>query len=134
MAKDYNKIAETALRLIKNAGREITFLKFDNTPDDVAKPWAKNTDLRTGAASVETKLFAISMHPTNVSDLGIKIRDDDLLKQVREILVIAPGKAFQGDLKEYQEVDDGVRRFRITFMEQLRPANTTVLWYAGVTG
>ena len=134
MAKDYTILAETALRLIKEAGREITFLKFDNTPDSAAKPWAKNTDLRTGAASKITKLFAVSIHPTDINVLGIRIRDVDLMKQLREILIIAPGKAFQGDLKEYQEVDDGIRRFRITFMEQLRPANTTVLWYAGLTG
>ncbi len=133
MAKDYIKIAATALRLIKDAGREITFLKFDDTPDDVTKPWAKNADLRTGPASVSTKLFAVSIHPTDINVLGIRIRDNDLMKQLREILIIAPG-TFQGDLKEYQELDDGIRRFRITFMEQLKPANVTVLWYAGVTG
>ncbi len=133
MAKDYTITAATALRLIQDKGREITFLKFDDTPDDVAKPWAKNSDLRTGAASISTKLFAVSVHPTDINVLGVRIRDDDLMKQLREILIIAPG-TFQGDLKEYQELDDGDRRFRITFMEQLKPANTTVLWYAGVTG
>ncbi len=132
MAKNYIKVAETALRLIKEAGREITFLKFDDTPDLTAKPWAKNIDLRTGPASVQTTLFATSVHPTDINVLGIRIRDDDLMKQLREILIIAPG-TFQGDLKEYQELTDGIRRFRIAFMEQLRPANVTVLWYAGVT-
>lgn len=133
MAKDYTITAATALRLIKDKGREITFLKFDDTPDNVAKPWAKNSDLRTGPASVSTKLFATSIHPTDINVLGVRIRDNDLMKQLREILIIAPG-TFQGDLKEYQELDDGDRRFRITFMEQLKPANVTVLWYAGVTG
>ncbi len=133
MAKDYTKTAATALRLIEDKGREITFLKFDDTPDDLAKPWAKNANLRIGPASVSTTLFATSVHPTDINVLGVRIRDNDLMKQLREILIIAPG-TFQGDLKEYQELDDGDRRFRITFMEQLKPANITILWYAGVTG
>jgi len=133
MAKDYNKIAETALKLIKESGRQVTFLKFDDTPDNAAKPWAKNTDLRTGSASVSTKLFAISVHPTDINVLGIRIRNEDLMSNLREILIVAPGKDFQGDLAEYQELDDGTHRFRISFMERLKPANTTVLWYAGVT-
>ena len=133
MAKDYNKVAETALRLLKEAGRQVTFLKFDDTPDSAAKPWASNADLRTGAASVLTKLFVVSVHPTDINLLGIRIRNEDLMANLREILIIAPGKDFQEDLAKYQELDDGTHRFRISFMERLKPAGVTVLWYAGVT-
>jgi len=130
MAKDYISVADTALRLVQEAGRLVTFRKFLNTLDDVNKPWATSPALRTGATEVQ--LWAVSVHPTDINVLGIRIRDDDLLKHVREVLIIAPG-TYQGDLKEFQEVDDGTRRFRISVMEQLRPAGVTVLWYAGIT-
>ena len=128
--KDYVTIADTALRLVKEAGRLVTFRKFLNTLDDVSKPWATSPALRTGATEVQ--LWAVSVHPTDINVLGIRIRDDDLLKHIREVLIIAPG-IYQGDLKLFQEVDDGTRRFRISVMEQLKPAGTTVLWFAGIT-
>lgn len=131
MALDYSAIAATALRLVQNAGRQVTFMRFNQTPDSGTKPWGANADLRSTPDDT-VSLWAVSVHPTDINVLGIRIRDDDLLKQVREILIIAPGPDNQEDLRLYQQVTDG-RVFRIVFMEQLKPNDVTVLWYAGIT-
>jgi len=131
MALDYNAIAATALRLVQNAGRQVTFLRFNQTPDSISKPWGANTDLRSNP-DASVSLWAVSVHPTDINVLGIRIRDDDLLKHVREILIVAPGPDNQQDLRLYQQVLDS-RVFRIVFMEQLKPNNVTLLWYAGIT-
>lgn len=128
MALDYDKVKETVHRLVSQNGRIVTFLKYDDIPD--SDPWGEDSNLRDPANTLE--LPAVSVHPTDVNVLGIRFREDDLLFHLRALLLVAPGE-YQGNLADYQEVIDGGKTFRISFMEELKPATTRLLWYAGLT-
>lgn len=131
MSIDYVSLANTALRLVTNAGREITFRRYDADLQNTDQPWGPANDLR-GDPEEELTLNAVTVHPTDVNDLGVRIRDADLMKFTRKLFIVAPGSDVQSDLSEFQEVVDGSETFKITMIDKLQPGDTILLWYVGV--
>lgn len=134
MAIDYNKLAQTAIRLVRNAGRTADFFRIDQRPLDEDRPWLgpdPDSDNYLPDAE-ELGVPVVSVSPADGNRLGITVLDEDALKRLSKILIAAPGLVHTEDLSRMNYVvDEGVRH-EIEFTEVLRPATTTVLYFVGV--
>lgn len=121
---DFTRIAETAKRLIKNNGRPITFIRFNQQPADEAKPW-----LGPSGEEELLELDGVFVPPGSVKLLGEQIQWRDLVTTSEQLVITAQG---DNDLKEYTEILDRSQRWGIIGMQVLRPADTTLLAFVGV--
>jgi hypothetical protein len=122
---DYVKLAATSTRLIRSAGRSVTFRQLDRTPADPAKPWLGPADVSSGLT--ELTAYAVAVDAQG-SDLGFKTMVEDLLKRCETVFVTGPQTA---DLANFDEVSDGGTIFRIKEVQTLKPAETVLLYYVG---
>lgn len=122
---DYVKLAAVSTRLIRSAGRSVTFRQLDRNPADPTKPWLGPADVSSGLTEVTGYAVAVSVHAT---DLGFKTLVEDLLKRCETIYVTGPSTA---DLTNFDEVDDGGTIFRIKEVQLLKPAETVLLYFVG---
>jgi hypothetical protein len=126
MAIDYNAKAALVASKIQQYGREVTFLKLDKTVADATKPWRGATDPIGNAEELPVSI--VSVDPTSLSSLGNSRKLQEMIKTSREIMM-APAT---GALEDFDMVQDGIDRFRITGVEKLKPGNVTLLYYVGV--
>ncbi len=64
---DYNRLAQTAARLVKNNGRSITFVKLNEAPVNASRPWK-------GPASggeITLALNGVFVPPNTVRQFGL---------------------------------------------------------------
>jgi len=121
------EMAAVAQELIDDNGRDVTLIRFKQTPADGAKPWEGPDDPRTTPdATTTVKGCFVPMGP----GLGITITDVDLLKRTAEVCLIGPGAGF--DLATANELIDGSVHKKITFVQTLKPAAVVLLYYVGV--
>jgi len=128
MAFDYDALADDALALITEFGRTATFVKFDETPADAAKPWRGNLTPRE-TPSASTSILTLFAHPSSATQLGLSIREADFTGRETQIAVIAPGSTSVIDYKTYDEVLDGTTRWKITRTEVLKPGPVEMLYF-----
>ena len=130
MAKDYTKTIATAQRLITKFGRSITFVSFDETLGEAAKPWKGATAPR-GAGATTLILDAVSVEPRSLDELGRSTAIDDLVKRSEQIMIVSPGSAVS--LESFEEIiDDDTSRWKIVGLERLRPGTEILLYFVGV--
>ena len=122
---DYDRLAATAARLVKNSGRSVTFVKLNETPSDPAQPW------KGPASGGETTLAlnGVFVPPGSVRALGEGTEFEDLVARSEQIVITAQG---ENDLREFTEVVDQSIRWGITGLQVLRPGNTTLLAFVGL--
>lgn len=127
---DYNRLSQTASRLIKNNGRSITFVKLDSKPADPDRPWKGPTD------NGETKLAlnGVFVPPNTVSQFGLQALGagtefKDLITFSEQIIITAQGEE---DLREYTSVVDGDERWGVIGIQVLKPGDVTLLAFVGV--
>ena len=130
MAKDYSKNLATAKRLVRNFGRSVTLRKLDATSTDGAKPWLGATDPASTAST--TTLFAVAVPPSSATALGLSAKQSDLMKTVEQILICEPGETDPENIETYNTVLDGGVEYKIAFIEKLKPAEVTLLYFIGV--
>jgi len=123
---DYAEIATDVVTLIVDAGRDVTIVRYRQTPADASKPWRGPTDPTT-TPDATTTVRAVAA----ASGLGFKALDKDLMKRASEFYLVGPGATF--DLTTANEVIDGGVHKRIEFVELLKPANTVLLYIVGVS-
>ena len=130
---DYIKLAATAARLVANAGRSVTFVRFDRSLQDVAKPWLGSVDPRATPDASEV-VSAVFVEPTSLNSLGESTVDSDLLKRSTKIMIVAAGSDFTADLSKFDEVIDSLDNstWRIVGVDKLQPASVVVAYYVGV--
>lgn len=128
MAFDYATLADDALDLIVEFGRSATFVKFDETPADGAKPWRGNLTPRDAPAASTTILTAF-VHPSSATQLGLTIREPDFTGRETQIAMIAPGSTSVIDYETYDEILDGTIRWKITRTEVLKPGPLKMLYF-----
>lgn len=134
MAIDYTRMAQVARTLIEANGREITIRKLRNTATDASKPWRGNADPDVGGAGLDpVTLDAVAVPPSSLNELGMKINTPDLVQQASRVFIAAPPET-PVDLSAYDEVVDGSAVFRVIKLDELRPADTTLLYYVWVDG
>ena len=126
---DYVRLAATAKRLIDKNGREISFVKLNETPIDPNRPWK-------GTMSGDTLLTlrGVFVPPNTVRQFGLTALGEgtefkDLITFSEQIIITAQGEV---DLREYTSVEDRDERWGIVGLQVLRAADVTLLAFVGV--
>ena len=127
MPKDVTSPLKTAIRLIEKYGREVTLIRFDQTPADGLKPWAGPADPRATPDETVT-IPAAFVEPTSLSSMGITTVDDDLLKRLDKVCLIAPAVGSSYDLSTFNEIIDDGTNHKIFRVSTLKPGNTVLLY------
>jgi len=125
---DWTDSVATAQELIDENGRDVTLIRFNQTPADANKPWAGPAD--PDATPDATTTVRGCFVPMSGSGLGKDTIDEDLLKRTSELCLIGPGVGF--DITTANELIDGTVHKKITFVQELKPAATVLMYYVGV--
>ena len=126
---DFTKLAATATRLVSANGRSVTFAQLDTTPADSSKPWRGDATPRTSYAATSSQT-AVFVPPGGVQQLGLGFLKEELVERAQQIMILS---ATSDDLQDFDEViDDDGSKWKIEFVEVLRPASTKVLNFVGV--
>lgn len=120
---DYPKFAALANKLILSNGRLVKVQKLSAGATDSNKPWNG-----TGAAVVETEREVSAVFVD--SKLGKELVDDNLLKTVSQVALVAPTDI---DLSSATVIYDGGMKYKVDFVQVLKPADTIVLYIFGVS-
>lgn len=122
---DYAEILAIAVELIDDAGRDVVMQQLSATAADANKPW-KGPGTATVASSVNTKACFV---PPSGTDFGREFFDSELLKRCEQVALVA-GNAT--DLSAFTTILDNNQRWKIEWVQELKPGDTTVLYAFGV--
>ena len=125
---DLTPILAEATALVKENGREVTFIKHNVTLADVAQPWEGPVDARTTPAETK-KLDAVFFNPATLAKLGISFESTDLVPRAEQIMMVIPGAV---NVEDFQEVLDGTTYWKIGHVEVFKPGSVTALAYIAV--
>lgn len=128
MAFDYTGLVTTASELISEFGRTVTFRRIDQAAGNAAKPWEGPSDPAVNPANT-ADVAAVFVPPSSAKSLGMSTVTEDMLATVSEIAIV---EVASFDLATANEIQDNGQRKAISFVETLRPADTTLLYYVGV--
>lgn len=128
---DYTALAKTAKRLVDAAGRQVTFVQYNQAPSDSAKPWLGPSDPRETPEQSHL-LKAVAVDVGTALRLGMATISEDLLRRTSQFFIVAPGPDFAGDLRAVHEVVDEATRWSVVNVQTLRPADVTLLHYVAV--
>jgi hypothetical protein len=123
---DYARAVALAQRLINKNGRTITVEQLSSTPADPSKPW-KGPGAPTVAASATPK--AVFLPVSSASELGLFAKDDELLKRVEQLVLLAADGVNAFD--EFHRINDTVV-YRIDWVRALKPGDTVILYAMGI--
>jgi hypothetical protein len=124
---DSVRLAATARRLIDKNGRAAEFLEYQGS--DSSEPW--NPGGGGNIVKSTTPLKAVFVSPSTM--LGLKAIDEELLKRFEQFVIAAPEDGAAYNLTDYHAVrDSGGETYSIGWVEKLRPAELTLLYYFGV--
>ena len=130
MSEFYDDMVATAQEMMLEFGREIVLLQDSLTPDDPDKPWKGSS-----APATEQPLMAIVIPPAAVRIFGLAALGDanqfnDLLVKSEKLIITCPGLI---DISVFSAVRDEGKDYGITAFQFLKPGDTTILAYIGVT-
>ena len=125
---DLAPILATATALVKENGREVTFIKHNTTLEDITQPWEGPADARVTPAATAT-LDAVFFNPATLAALGISFESTDLVPRAEQIMMVIPGTV---NVEEFQEVLDGTTYWKIGHVEIFKPGGTVALAYVAV--
>lgn len=131
MAKDYTNNLNMVKRLLRDKGRVISLISMNKSSPDLEKPWLQITDALSPEEK-ETIVSAVGVPPGSAAALGIKIEQEDLLKNLELIYIAEPGEDDTENLNDYHLVKDEGIVYKIKFIQKLRPASLTLLYFIGV--
>ena len=129
---DFVRAAATAKRNIEKNGRFVTLVKASRTPGNAAQPWR-------GPASPEVpadQLGPVKMAfiPPSGNDLGRRFTDDEgqLTRTISQVGLLAADSVealdAAAEVGTYDSITDGGRAWKILEVEELKPAEKTVLY------
>lgn len=124
--------ADLARRLVASKGRDVTFIRLDNTAADATKPWrgAANSRATPEATAVVPSVF---VPPSSMTALGFSVVSEELVRRCNQIAICAPGSSSTDELESFHEIIDfDTTRWKIVFVEILRPATTRIVYFVGV--
>lgn len=125
------KLAKVKER-IRAKGRQIKLSSLDPDSATPSKPWLGATDPRDPLNTDSTTIYAVNVPMSSASSLGIRAESVELYKDTQSVFIAEPGEDTPEDFDQYQIVIDGSQEFKITFIEKLKPADLTLLYYIGV--
>jgi hypothetical protein len=124
---DYARAVALAQRLIDKNGRTITIDQLSSVPVDANKPW-KGPAVPTVAATASLK--AVFLPVSSASELGLFAKDDELLKRVEQVALIAADGV--NDLTAFHRITDVGSFWKVDWTRELKPGPTTILYAIGV--
>lgn len=116
-------------KLIAKNGRLVTLQKLSGDFHNDGKPWRG-----AGTPTVESELANVraAFLPIQGSDLGTYFDDKELFKKCDEVMMIAdPGDGT--DMKVFHQVADGDKSYHIETIQLLKPGETAILWFYGIS-
>jgi hypothetical protein len=120
---DFVKLAVTAKRLVDGNGRTITLVALDFDTPDPAQPWLGPENPRSTPAR-QLELIASFLPLASTVRLGLSKQTIDLAKKADATCLIGSTE----DLSVFQElVDSNGERYKITHIEELKPADVRLL-------
>lgn len=123
---DYTAIQATAQSLVTRFGADFTFVSFNETLGDPAKPWDGPTDPRVGGSTLTVR--AVQVEPSSAVRLGLSVAVEDLMKRAEKILIVAGDDA--QNLRDYEEVNSSEGPFKIGMLHELNPTGAKrLLWF-----
>ena len=125
---DYVRALALAQRLIGENGRLVMAQKLSATPADASKPWEG-----PAAPTVEEDMAVFAAFVTHAGnrDLSELLVDKELLARC-ELLCLVPASD-DYDLKDYNQVVDGLITYKISFMRIVAPGPTRLLYVFGLS-
>lgn len=122
---NHQKFIDTAFRLIAKHGRDTFFEIISAVKADPTRPW-RGTDAQPTILGP----FKAAYVPFRGFTFGSEYTDTQLFKECDEVCLCAGG---QGDLETaHMLVDDGIR-FKIEWVQRLKPGDQKILYALGVT-
>jgi hypothetical protein len=145
MAIDQARMAQIALRLIEENGRDTVFVKFNRTPDDPAAPWQGSSATPATAAEGDRQPARAAFVPPQGAFFGRSIGpfdprrarsvDETSFERLDQVaLIAAAGLPSTVDLETFDAVEDGGRAWRIVNVETLKPADIPLVYAVGLVG
>lgn len=129
MAFDYTEISETAVELVAEFGRQVTFVELGDTPADPTKPWRAASAPRSSPKRT-LGLMAVLVEPASIDTLGRESAVVDFVKRSTQIAIVATSE----DLEHYNEVhDEDGSVWRIQGSSELKPGSTRLLYFVGLS-
>lgn len=125
---DHTEFVELAKELLAEEGRTITLQELDATAADPSKPWNG-----PGVPTVKTEYVAVPavFVPAYGRDLSMLVKDDELLKKVKQVALVSPVAEGLHD-KIARIVDTDGSFWKVSWGQALRPANQTIIYLFGV--
>lgn len=127
---DYSPQIALAKRLVRAKGRQVTLQRLSRVATDPAKPWRASDQ---SVLDAEAPLTVVAVPPSSASSLGLRWDDADPSKSLEQILIAEVGETHPEELGSFDRVlDSDGSVWRINFVEQLRPAEQSILYFLGV--
>lgn len=124
---NYAALVATVRRLIDGTGRVVTFETLSGTPADAARPW-RGPAAPTVASSAQQRATFV---PAAGTDFGKDWMKDDLLQRCQQVCLTYPATGY--DINDCTSIADGGLRWRVDWVQVLKPADTELLFAVGVS-
>lgn len=124
---NYTALAATARRLIEGTGRVVTLETLSGTPADADRPWRGPAAPTVASSSQQRATFV----PPSGADLGKGWIKDDLLQRCQQVCLTYPTADY--DINNCTSIADGGLRWRVDWVQALKPADTELLFAVGVS-
>lgn len=128
---DYVKLAGIAETLIADNGRDITLVKYNETPTDTDKPWRSSETSRTTGVEVTVKGVFVEDRGLRFSKLGLAFKqeeDDPIIVRGGQIFFVSANAAGANNLEEFDQLQDGSTVWQIVNVALLKPGETRLLY------
>lgn len=134
MGFDYSGLAQTAEDLVARFGRQVTAVKLSRTPEDSSKPWRGDQQAHTDPADT-IDLMAVDVAApagANLAKWGFSVTQEDETRRFDRALLFAARSLGDKRLEEFDAIDDGGTRFRVSRTFVLQPGDTRLLYGLGL--
>lgn len=130
--KDYTKNLATVQRILTKFGLHLTYIKFDEDSQDVAKPWGLTAGGRVAPDETVSMLSVNVPFSGTSSNLGLSAEKIDLINACDLQLIAAPPSGNQNVLDMNVVTYDGAD-YSIKLIDRLKPADVTLLYFIGAS-
>lgn len=133
---DFNNLRNVAERLVRENGRDVQFIKTEETPASTTQPWRGPGEASSGAAAIETSLTVrAAIIPFNAEDVdGRQIRRTDkqaiVSSKALDRAAQAAGVSTPVPLEDYDRVIDRGQELKIVDVQVYDPQVTGVAFIA----
>lgn len=130
MAFDYSEFAALSEELVAEFGRVVTFVELGDTPASPSQPW-KGAASPRGTPVQTLDLSAVFVEPSSLDSLGDNELAQDFLKRSTSVALVYSSV----ELSSFDEILDNSdgSRWKITGLSKLKPGDTLLLYYVGLS-